>query len=195
MALNLGLFAYTLAEAAWFQLADLQTDGVEPEEYASWIRSTVDLIRTPAERQPAVADDEEPLSRRETIMSWREDAELLGTLEALAADDDEREAVRFRAGLWQTAFATTQLRERDAQHDERIEHAASSRCMERKLRTFLRAAEAGRRRAALIAAIFCTISDENFCGAEKNSQFFGSKRDGKSDTTRRPRHASAPPTL
>ena len=52
----------------------------------------------------------------------------------------------------------------------RNSHAASCKCSAELVRTWRSAAEVGRRPAGLSFARSCTISDENFCGTEKNSE-------------------------
>ena len=55
--------------------------------------------------------------------------------------------------------------------------AASCECSADLVRTCWSASEVERRPAGLISAQSRTISDENFCGAEKKSKIFGLKRD------------------
>ena len=73
--------------------------------------------------------------------------------------------------------------------------AASRQCQGDLVRTCRSAAEVGRRPLGLILARSRTISDENFCGTEKNSKTFGPKRVEICDATRMPHRATAQATL
>ena len=103
-------------EKCWFQLADMQTEGVSAAEYSGWIRSTVGAIRKDAMRIGGHVDGEDAahtvgVKKRDGTENgvawiWRQDQELFARLAELAGEDFA--LVKAREASWHAVFVRAQ---------------------------------------------------------------------------------------